>query len=70
MTTAEVSNALVHLKQSGTRGHDDLGGKILKLSAPVICDTLTYIYNLRIEKCSIPVAFKQAKVIPLVKSEN
>ena len=70
MTIAEVFSALVHLIQPGTHGLDDLDGKILKLSAPVICDTLTYIYNICIEKCSIPVAFKQAKVIPLFESGN
>ena len=46
MTIAEVFSALAHLKQTGTRGLDDLDGKIRKLSAPVICDTLTYICNL------------------------
>ena len=47
---------------------DGLHGKILKLSAPVISDTLTYVYNLFIQKCYVPAAFKQAKIIPLFKS--
>ena len=64
----EVYNALIHLKQTGTRGLDSLDGNILKLSAPVISDTLTYVYNLCIQICYVPAAFKQAKVIPLVKS--
>ena len=70
MTIAEVFNALVHLQRTGARGLDGLDGKILKLSALVICDTPTYIYNLCIEKCSIPVAFKQTEVIPLCISRN
>ena len=47
---------------------DDLDGKIRKLSAPVISDTLTYVYNLCIQNCYVPAAFKQARVIPLFKS--
>ena len=46
MTIAEVFNALVHLKLTETHGLNDTDGKILKLSAPVICDTLTYIQSL------------------------
>ena len=64
----EVFNYLTHLKQSGTRGLDGLDGKILKLSAPVITDTLTYIFNLCLEKNYFPNAFKKAKVIPIHKS--
>lgn len=68
ITVSEVFHALIHLKQTGTRGIDGLDGKILKLSAPVIVDTLTYIYNLCIDQCYFPSAFKQAKVVPLFKS--
>ena len=68
MTITEVYNALIHLKQTGTRGLDGLDGKILKLSAPLISDTLTYVYNLYTQKCCISAAFKQAKVISQFKS--
>ena len=67
-TIAEVFGALVRLEQTGSRGLDGLDGEILKLSAPVIADTLTYVYNLCVEKCYFPNASKQAKVIPLFKS--
>ena len=40
-----VYNALIHVKQTGTRGLD---GKILKLPAPG--DPLTYVYNFCIQK--------------------
>ena len=46
----EVYNALLQLKQTGTRGLDDLDGKIIKMSAHVITETVTYMYNLCIEK--------------------
>ena len=42
MIITEVYNALIHLKQIGTRGLDGLDGKILKFSAPVVSDTLTF----------------------------
>ena len=70
LTVTDVHNALKHLKQSGTRDLDGLDAKILKLAAPLITDTLTYIYNLCIMKNTFPCAFKKAKVIPIYKSGN
>ena len=64
----EVYNALLQLKQTGTRGLDDLDGKIIKMSAHVITETVTCIYNLCIDENHFPKAFKQAKVIPNYKS--
>lgn len=66
----EVYKELSLLKQSKARGFDDLDSKILTMSAPIIAEHLTYIYNLCIEKCYFPQAFKDAKVIPLFKSGN
>ena len=68
MTITEVYQALCHLKQSGTRGLDGIDGKILKLSAPVIAETLTYVYNLCIDKSLFPIQLKQPRVIPIFKS--
>ena len=68
ITVPEVYAALSHLKQSSTKDLNLLDGKIIKLSAPVISDTLTYIYNLCIDENYFPSIFKQAKVIPLFKS--
>eukprot|EP00745_Piridium_sociabile_P017196 TRINITY_DN25854_c0_g1_i4.p1 TRINITY_DN25854_c0_g1~~TRINITY_DN25854_c0_g1_i4.p1 ORF type:complete len:104 (+),score=2.52 TRINITY_DN25854_c0_g1_i4:281-592(+) len=68
MTVLDVSKSLTLLKQSGTRDLDGLDGKILKLSGPVITETLTYLYNLCIDKKYFPLKFKEAKVIPLYKS--
>ena len=62
--------SFVHVRQTGTRGLDDIDGKIHKISAPIINDTLTYVYNLCILKYHISGAFKQAKVIFLFKSGN
>lgn len=64
----EVYKELCLLKQTNSRGLDDLDSKILKISAPIISEHITYIYNLCIEKCHFPKAFKDAKVLPLFKS--
>ena len=68
MTVTDVYNALKHLKQSGTRDLDGLDTKILRLAAPVITNSLTYVFNVYIKKSTFPNAFKIAKVIPLYKS--
>ena len=68
MTVTEVYSALRHLKENGARDLDGLDGKVLKLTAPIITDTLTYIYNLCIDKNHIPKTFKTAKVIPIYKN--
>ena len=43
-TVREVYKSLCHLKQSNTKGTDGLDGKIPRLSAPFIAETLIYIY--------------------------
>ena len=68
MTTLDVSKSLWALKQSCTRDLDGLDGRILKLACPVIVETLTYFYNLCIDKNCFPSNFKQAKVVPIYKS--
>ena len=55
---------LKDLKQSGTRDPDGLYTKILKLAAPLIIDTLSYVYNLCIMKNTFPCAFKKARSFP------
>ena len=67
LATYDAYNALLQLKQTGTRGLDDLDGKIIKLCAPVITDTLTYIYSICTDKHYFPKGFKRAKVIPIYK---
>ena len=70
LTVPEVFRYLITLKQSNTRGFDNIDGKILKISAPFICDSLTYVYNLCIQNSQFPNALKQAKIIPLYKHDD
>ena len=68
MTVTDVYSALKHLVLSGTCDLDGLNTKILQIVAPVITNTLTYVFSLCIMKSNFPDAFKIAKVIPLYKS--
>ena len=68
VTTLDVSKSLWAQRQSCTRDLDGLDGRKLKLACPVIAKTLTYLYNLCIDKNCFPSKFKQAKVVPIYKS--
>ena len=68
MSVHDVYKALTHLKQTGAHGPDGLDGKIIKLCAPAITETLTYVYNLCLDKKVFPSALKIANVTPLHKS--
>jgi hypothetical protein len=68
LSVIEVYNYLRNLKQSNTRGLDNIDSKILKISAPIIADSLTFIYNQCIAKNHFPLMFKQSKIVPLHKS--
>ena len=67
ISVIDVYHTLIHLKQTGTRDLEGLDSKILKLSAPIIADSLTYMYNLCINKSCFLKVFKIAKVIPTHK---
>ena len=68
MTKFEVYDYLISLNQNNTQGLDNIDGKILKMAAPIISDSLTHVYNSCIESNYFPNAFKEAKVVPLYKA--
>ena len=49
MTVVDICGTLIHLKHSNTRDFNGLDTKIQNFTAPVITDTLTYVYNLCID---------------------
>ena len=61
ITVIDVSHTLIHLRQTGTCYLEGLDCKILKLSAPIIANTLTYIYNLCIHKSCFQKSSKSLK---------
>jgi hypothetical protein len=68
MTKYEVYDYLISLKQNNTQGLDNIDGKILRITAPLISETLTHIYNSCIESNYFPEALKEANIIPLFKA--
>ena len=49
-------------------GTDDLRSRLLKMAAPLVADSLTYICNLSIKTSTFPDKWKEAKVRPLHKA--
>ena len=63
-----VRNFLSNLNVSKATGLDNIGPKILKISANIIAPSLVYIINKSIISGSFPSMWKEAKVKPLFKS--
>ena len=63
-----VNNFLSMLNLNRSTGIDNIGPKILKLSANVITSSLTFIVNKSIISGEFPSSWKKAKVKPLFKS--
>ena len=66
----EVGISISKLDNKKSTGCDGISVKLLKTALPYIAETLTYIYNLCIQKNVFPTAFKRAKVIPLPKTKT
>ena len=66
----EVGISILKLDNKKSTGCDGISVKLLKIALPYIAETLTYIYNLCIQKNVFPTAFKRAKVIPLPKTKT
>ena len=66
----EVGISISKLDNKKSTGCDGISVKLLKIALPYIAETLTYMYNLCIQRNVFPTAFKRAKVIPLPKAKN
>ena len=51
-------------------GPDNITPYLLKIALPYIVKSLTYVYNLCIERNIFPTALKKAKVVPLPKTNG
>ena len=58
------------MSNSKSTGLDGIGVSTLKLAAPAVADSITYICNLSIKTKSFPEKYKVAKVTPIFKKEN
>ena len=68
VTKNKVYQMLCNLSSGKSTGIDRISNKILKLAAPVIADSLTYIFNQAITLCTFPDEWKIARLIPLFKN--
>ena len=64
----KVLKFLNGLDESKSTGTDDVGPRLLKMAAPFVADSLTYICNLSIKTSTFPDKWKEAKVKPLHKA--
>ena len=67
LTKDKVIKYLKHLDIRKSTGTDDIGPRLLRMSSPIIAESLTYICNLSIKTGSFPERWKEAKVKPLLK---
>ena len=63
----EVLKLLLKLNVNKSSGTDNLGPRILKLSAPTIYKALAYLINLSIKTSVFPDKLKEAKITPIFK---
>ena len=68
VTVSHVCLSLRELSGNKASGRDKISSKIIKIAAPVISDSLTYIFNQAISLCTFPHEWKIARVIPLFKN--
>ena len=67
LTKDKVIKYLKHLDIRKSTGTDDIGPRLLRMSSPIIAESLTYICNLSIKTGSFPERWKEGKVKPLHK---
>ena len=68
ITVHDVRGYISRLQKKMSSGIDGINGCVLNLAQPYIIDSLTYIYNLCINKNIFPTAFKSSKIIPIPKT--
>jgi len=68
VTQSNIRKQLLELNVSKATGIDNIGPKLLKLSADIIVQHLTVIINKSLQTSTFPEAWKFAKVKPLFKS--
>jgi hypothetical protein len=68
VTVSHVCSLLHGLSSNKASGIDKISCKIIKIAAPAISDSLTFIFNQAITLSSFPNEWKMARVIPLYKN--
>jgi hypothetical protein len=65
-----VASALVNLKTNKSTGLDKIPAKVLKLTADIIAPSLSYIFDLSLERGIYVDDWKRARVHPMNKSDD
>ena len=65
LSVSELGKYISRLEKKKSSGLDGISNQLLKLSLPYITDSLTYVFNLCIEKNVFSSELKNAKVVPL-----
>ena len=68
VTVSNVYHLLHGLSSNKATGVDKISSEIIKIAAPAISDSLTYIFNQAITLSFFPREWKTARVIPLYKN--
>ncbi|XP_071963444.1 uncharacterized protein [Antedon mediterranea] len=69
LTSDYIFDEICKFSSNKATGIDNINCKLLKLAAPIICDSLCYICNLSLFTSIFPYEWKQAKVTPIIKKE-
>ena len=67
-TPAEVFDTLRHLKPGKAPGLDEISPNLLRLCATGIASSLSDLFNRSFQDCCVPLAWKEALVVPVFKS--
>ena len=67
ITPEFVFDEISKMSNKKSPGLDNLNVKMLKLAAPIVCDSLAYICNISLWTSTFPFAWKKAKVTPIHK---
>ena len=70
LSVSELGKYMSRLENKKSSGLDGISNQLLKLSLLYIIDSLTYVFNLCIEKNVLLSELKKAKVVPLPKSTD
>ena len=68
VTVSHICRLLHGLSSNKATGIDNISCKIIKIAAPAISDSLTFIFNQALTLSSFPNEWKMARVIPLYKN--
>lgn len=68
VTIEEIQKLIKNLRNGKSPGPDNIGPGLVKEAPSVLCEPLSYIYNLSLSSGIVPSSLKVAMVIPIHKN--